>query len=41
MTSHGYIQHLSAQSVEAFLLFLCLNLGVYETISTTEFKDFF
>ena len=43
MTSHGYIsiQHLSAQSVEAFWLFLCLNCGVYNTISVTEFIDFF
>ena len=35
------IQHLSAQSVEAFWLVLCLNCGVYDIISATEFIDFF
>ena len=35
------IQHLSAQLNEAFWLFLCLNCGVYETISPKEFIDFF
>ena len=35
------IQHLSAQLVKFFGLFLCLNCGVYDTISATEFIDFF
>ena len=34
------IQHLSTQSVEAFWLILCLNCGVYDTISVAEFLDF-
>ena len=35
------IQHLSAQSNEGFWLFLCLNCGVYDTMSPKEFKDLF
>ena len=34
-------QHLSAQLNEAFWFFLCLNFGVYDTISPKEFIDFF
>ena len=34
-------QHHSAQLNEAFWLFLCLNCGVYDTISPKEFIDFF
>ena len=35
------IQHVSAQLNEAFRLFLCLNCGMYDTISPKEFIDFF
>ena len=43
MTSHGTysIKHLSAQPVEAFWLFLCLNCDVYDIISATEFSILF
>ena len=35
------IQHLSAQINEAFLLFLCLNCGVYDAKLPKELIDFF
>ena len=45
MTSHGDIQHPAPfyffKSIEAFRLVLCLNCDVYETISATQFIDFF
>ena len=35
------IQHPSAQTIEAFCLFLCLNCGVYDAMLPKEFIDFF
>ena len=35
------IKHLSVQSVELFGAFLCLNWGVYDTISPKGFIDIF
>ena len=34
------IQHLLAQLFEAFLIIFCLNCGLYDTVSATEFIDF-
>ena len=41
MTSHLYIQHLSAQLSEVLWLCLCLNCGVNDAIQPKEIIDFF